>query len=118
MADLFSITSPLMIRSPHGGEKVVAELYPHPDGIVFFEIFWNHEDEQNGIYVIEGDVTGEGPWKVGEYVINILGCHGTNPALVEDFAQWQTYLQSALSGYPKQDEVDEVALSFGAYIPA
>jgi len=116
MAELFTMTSPLMIKSPHGGEKLIAELYPHPNGIVFFEIFWDQMDANDGIYVIEGDVKGEGPWKVGEYVINVLGCQGTNPDLAEDFSQWQMYLHSPLGAYPERAAIDALAKEFGAAI--
>jgi hypothetical protein len=114
MAVLFSMTSPLMIKSPHGGEKVIAELFPHPDGIIFFEIFWDQMEANEGIYVIEGDVTGEGPWKVGDYIINVLGCQGTNPELADDFSQWQMYRQSPLGAYPDRDAIEALAKEFGA----
>ncbi|MDH5183864.1 MAG: hypothetical protein OEX12_08245 [Gammaproteobacteria bacterium] len=111
MVDLFSVTSPLMIRSPFAGEKVIAELFSHPKGIVFLEIFWNQLANNQGFHFIKGDVKGEGPWKVGDYVINILGCHGTNQELAEDFAQWNMYLQMPMNDYPEivliEKQVDE-----------
>lgn len=116
MAELFSMTTPLMIKSPHGGEKVIAELYPHPEGIVFFELFWDQMEAEDGIYVIKGDIRGEGPWKVGDYVINVLGCQGTNPDLAEDFSHWQMYLQSPLNSYPTKDSIDDLARQYGASI--
>lgn len=112
MADLFAVTSPLMIRSPHGGEKLIAELFPHPEGIIFFEIFWNQSSDNQGIHFIEGDVKGEGPWKVGDYVINVLACHGTNQELAQDFAQWQMYLQAPMNDYPELVSIEALVDSF------
>lgn len=109
MADLFSVTSPLVIRSPRGGEKVIAELFPHPNGLLFFEIFWNQMPDQKGIHLIEGEVHGEGPWKVGEYVIHVLGCHGSNADLALEFSQWQMYLQSPMHDYPDQLTIRKLA---------
>ncbi|MBD3620132.1 MAG: hypothetical protein HUJ28_11740 [Chromatiales bacterium] len=116
MAEIFTVTSPLMIKSPHGGEKVIAELFPHPDGILFFEIFWDQMEANDGIYVIKGELKGEGPWKVGDYIINLLGCQGTNPDLAEDFSQWQMYLQSPLSDYPSEASRLALAREHGASI--
>ena len=41
MTDLFSITAPLMIRNPQGEEQVIAEIFPHPNGLVYFELYWH-----------------------------------------------------------------------------
>jgi hypothetical protein len=116
MADLFSVASPLMIKSPHGGKKVMAEVFPHPDGIMFFEIFWNLMEDNNGVHIIRGELKGDGPWKVGDYVINVLGCQGTDPELAEDFSHWQSYMQTPINDYPGSDEIREVAKGLGASI--
>lgn len=112
MADLFSVTAPLVIKSPYGGEKVIAELFSHSEGIVFFEIFWNQLAEHLGIHFIQGEVTGEGPWKISDYVVTVLGCNGTNAELAEDFAQWEMYLQSPMNGYPDMVVIDKLLDEF------
>lgn len=112
MAELFSVKAPLMIRSPHGGEKVIAEIYPHPEGIIFFEIFWDQIPDDGGIYIIRGEIKGEGPWKVGDYVINVLGCQGSQPELANDHSQWQMYLQSATTDYPDATQREAIAQRF------
>lgn len=111
MADLFSVRAPLMIRSPHGGEKVIAELFPADNGIVFFEIFWDQLPDNQGLYHIEGPIHGEGPWKVGDYVINLLGCQGSHPELAADYSQWQMYRES-VEGYPNEDGLKAILESF------
>ena len=81
MADLFSMTTPLMIRSPHGEEQVIAEIFPHPEGLVYFDLYWHLGQPEETIHLVKGTVRGEGPWRIGEHVINVLGCHGTNAQL-------------------------------------
>lgn len=112
MADLFSVTAPLRIKSPHGGEKVIAEIFQHPYGIVFFEIFWNQLVEYQGIHFIQGDIKGEGPWKVGGYVLSVLACHGTDATLAADYADWQMYLQTPVNNYPDMRKIENIFEAF------
>jgi len=100
MADLFSITAPLMLRNPHGEEQVIAEIFPHPRGLVYFDLYWHLGQPTETIHLIEGTLRGEGPWKIGDYVINVLGCHGTNAELATAYQQWRTYLQNVEADYP------------------
>jgi len=111
MAELFSVRAPLMIRSPHGGEKVIAELFPHPEGILFYEIFWDQLPGDQGLYLVRGAIKGEGPWKVGDYVINVLGCQGSQPELAADYGQWQLYLASN-PGYPDRESLGRRAMAY------
>jgi hypothetical protein len=41
MADLFSMTTPLMIRNPQGEEQVIAEIFLHSNGLVYFDLYWH-----------------------------------------------------------------------------
>ena len=116
MADLFSMTSPLMIRTPQGQEQVIAEIFPHPEGLVYFELYWHLGQPEETIHVVDGNVNGEGPWKIGDYVINVLGCHGTNAELATAFQQWQSYLQTAGDDYPPSPLVVAIARRLGATI--
>jgi hypothetical protein len=116
MADLFSITAPLMIRNPQGEEQVVAEIFPHPNGVVYFDVYWHLGQPEETIHLVEGTLSGEGPWKIGEYVINVLGCHGTNAQLATAYQQWQTYLQTAAENYPPAPLVAAIARRMGAVI--
>ena len=112
MADLFSVTSPLLIKSPYGGAKIIAELFPHPRGIVFLEIFWNELRDNQGFHFIEGEVQGIGPWKLAGYVINLLGCHGANPELAQDYSQWQIYRQAVTNEYPDIETIENMVAAF------
>lgn len=116
MADLFSMTTPLMMRLPDGREQVIAEIFPHPDGLVYFDLYWHLGQPDETIHLLEGKVGGEGPWKIGEHVINVLGCHGSNAQLATEYQQWQTYLQSAADDYPLQPLITAIARRMGAII--
>ncbi len=85
MADLFSVTAPLLIRLPMGDMHVLAECSPHPCGLVYFELFWNLGNPHLGVLVVEGIIKVDGPWKIGDAVVRVLGCHGTDGALARRF---------------------------------
>jgi len=116
MADLFSITAPLMIRKPQGEEQVIAAIFPHSKGLVYFDLYWHLGEPTETIHLVEGTLSGEGPWKIGGYVINILGCHGTNADLATAYQQWQTYLQTTADDYPPPPLQAAIARRMGALI--
>lgn len=116
MTDLFSITAPLMIRNPQGEEQVIAEIFPHPNGLVYFDLYWHLGQPDENFHLVEGTLSGEGPWKIGGYVINVLGCHGTNAELATAYQQWQTYLQTTADDYPPSELVAAIARHMGAII--
>ncbi|MGM0680389.1 MAG: hypothetical protein ACQESY_11055, partial [Pseudomonadota bacterium] len=67
-------------------------------------------------HLVEGEIKGEGPWKIGEHVINLLGCQGANPELAMQFEQWQAYKQRADVDYPPEPLVAAIARKMGASI--
>jgi hypothetical protein len=115
MADIFSVTAPLKIRLPDGSQKVVAELYRHPDGLLCFELFW-HEDRDSRIYLIEGELKGEGPWKIAEHVFYVLGCRGADADLANEYAEWQTWRMHYPEAYPDKKMIDRLVSDYGAIV--
>lgn len=113
MADLFSMKSPLMIRLPNGEKHIMAEYFRHPQGLVFFDVFW-HQTGDSAVHLVKGEYKGDGPWKIGDAVIHVLGCHGTDPELATLFSEWQNYRQMAGDDYPSDEEVIILARSKGA----
>lgn len=114
MADLFTMKSPLMIRLPSGQKRVMAEYFPHPDGLLYFELFWHLGDPAETVHVVEGTIRGDGPWKVGEAVITVLGCHGSDPELASAFNDWQHYLAENDGAYPDRQQILALARRCGA----
>ena len=67
--------------------------------------------------VIVGEVTGEGPWKVGGCVITVLGCQGTDPELALPYLRWRDYLEQAgPEDYPPQAQIRDIARRLGAAV--
>ena len=116
MADIFSMTAPLMIRLPSGEKRVVAEYFPHPRGILYFDLFWHLSDQGKSIHLVQGSIKGEGPWKVGDCVLNVLGCHGTDPDLASEFDDWRQYLMENADAYPAAPMVRAIARRHGALV--
>lgn len=117
MADLFSMTAPLLIRHKSGERHIMVERFPLAvgEGLVYFEIFWHlHRPALQAIHRVEGQVRGDGPWKIGDSVITVLGCHGTNTELASAYAEWQSFLQQGAPGYPAPDAVRAFARESGA----
>lgn len=117
MPDLHSLTAPLSIRLPDGTKHVVAEHFSHPKGLLWFEPYWHLNDPDRTIHLTEGTIRGEGPWKVGDAVINVLGCEGTEPTLAAAFEEWQHYLAAHPDAYPPRPLIEAIARRYGATRP-
>jgi len=50
-----------MIRLPSGEKRVLAEYFPHPQGILYFDLLWHLGDPDMSIHLVEGSIKGEGP---------------------------------------------------------
>jgi hypothetical protein len=113
MADLFTLTAPLLIRFPDGRSEVMVERFPCPGGLVYFRAFWDQCKAAEGMRRVEGEVRGEGPWKIGSAVITVLGCHGSHPEQAAEFADWQLHLEQLGDAYPDRDALRELARQAG-----
>lgn len=116
MADLFSVTAPLMIRFPDGEKRIMVERFPLADGLLYLEPFWTRQDPDMAFQRVEGPLRGEGPWKAGDAVITVLGCQGTDPEMAGLYARWQTHLQQPGFELPPRDLVEALARERGALI--
>lgn len=117
MADLFSMTAPLLVRRPGGIRHIVAERFPLGDGpgMVYFELYWHlQRPAALAIHRLPGEIRGDGPWKIGDTVISVLGCHGSDPELAATFAEWQDYLRQGAPGYPAPEAIRSLARAHGA----
>ncbi len=116
MADLFSLTAPLLIRFPDGRAEVMAEYFEHPAGLVYLRTFWNRYAPAQAVQLVAGELRGEGPWKVGDAVITVLGCHGSHPEQAAEFAEWQAYREQLGDDYPDREALRGMVRSAG-YLP-
>ena len=109
MADLFAMTAPLLIRYPDDNKHVMVHCFPHPDGLVYFRTFWDQLPEGEGVCLVCGELRGEGPWKAGDAVITVLGCHGTHPEQAAEYADWQAHLEQLGTAYPSFGQLEKMA---------
>lgn len=116
MADLFTVTAPLLIRYPDGRREVMVERLAHPAGLVYFRPFRDRQEAALAIRLVAGEVRGEGPWKVGEAVVTVLGCHGTDPDAAAEYADWRLYREQLADAYPDRDALLALARAAG-YLP-
>jgi len=114
MADLFTVTAPLLVRHADGSQRVIAECFPHPDGLVYFELFWNLRDPETTVHVVTGPFKGDGPWKIGDTVIRVLGCHGTDGELARQYDEWRQYRTQHNDTYPERPFIEAIARRLGA----
>jgi hypothetical protein len=114
--DIFSVTAPLTIRLSNGEKHIIAEKYLHKDGFLYFEPYWHERPIEDAVHFIEGELNGDGPWKVDNAVISVVGCQGTDPQLAAELASWQTYLQTQADQYPSRSSIDSIAKQLGAII--
>jgi len=117
MADLFSVTAPLALRLPDDSRKLMAECFPHPRGLLYLDIFWHQDTPQQAAHLISGELTGDGPWRIGDHIITVLGCQGVDPGLQDDHSRWRDYLQTfGEQAYPPREQVLEIARRLGAEV--
>jgi len=114
MADLFSVTAPLAIRFKDGRRQIMIERMPYRDGILFLQPFWTETGVETALCFVAGPVRGDGPWKVGDAVVTVLGCQGTDPELAAEFAAWQGYREQLGGNYPQPEEIGRLMQEYAA----
>ena len=70
-------------------ERLAAELYITPDGVVFLDTFWSQPDPSSfRAHFMAGTATVGPPWMVGDWVIREVD-EETDPEYVTEWARWQ-----------------------------
>lgn len=108
------VSAPLVVRLGDGTEKVVAACFEHPLGVLYLDLFWHQSTPDQAAHLLRGELRGEGPWRVGEAVIRVLGCANTDPHLQAPYLRWQEYLANCGDAYPPPAQIREVAQRLGA----
>ena len=115
MADLFTLTAPLLIQYPDGEKRLLVDKYPHPRGMVYTIPYWMETPEPL-VILAEGEIKGEGPWKVGDAIVRLLSCGDTELSM--EWAQWQQFLQTCPGNHPYNDEAARLAIIDKVSYPA
>ncbi len=116
MTDLFFLTAPLLIRFPDRNRGVMVERLPHTGVLVYIRPFLRYRMPlAEGIRFVPGRLRGDGPWKVGDAVITLLGCHGTDPEQAAKYAEWQTNREQLAADYPAGNALLQFARAAGHF---
>ena len=116
MAALDRVTAPLVVRDPQGHERVVCRAFPHPLGVVVLDLFWNLSTPDEAAHLLEGTLEGEGPWRVGDHRIRLLGCANTDPHLQDQFLPWKAWLERHGDQYPPEAQIRDIARRLGCQL--
>lgn len=108
------LSAPLVLRNGNGDEKVIACAFTHPRGLLYLDLFWHQSTPDKAAHLLEGELRGDGPWRIGEHRLRVLGCHNTDPHLADQFAAWNQYLQQHSEDYPPRAQIIEIAQRLGA----
>ncbi|HHH44269.1 MAG TPA: hypothetical protein ENK49_09035 [Gammaproteobacteria bacterium] len=114
MADLFTVTAPLAIRYRDGRRQVMVERLPYRDGLLYLPPFWTDQEFGDALHFVPGPIKGEGPWKVGDAVVTVLGCHGTDAGLADAFSGWQARLMELAEDYPQRTLIEKLMKTHAA----
>lgn len=115
MADLFSVTAPLAIRYRDSGEKqIMVERLPYADGLLFLPTFWTEMPLHEALRYVPGPIEGDGPWKVGNTIVTVLACHGTDAELASEFSCWQNRLLELAQDYPARELIEKLMKTHAA----
>jgi len=107
---------PLAVNFADGRKTIMVAYYKHPDGLVYLEPFWEQKAEGQKVAIIKGDLKGEGPWRIGDAVITLVGCQNTDAELAQMLAQWEFHVQSVGSGFYQPEAIRGLAREYGALI--
>jgi hypothetical protein len=118
MAHPQDVTAPLALRCRNGGAKVAAACFAHPLGLLVLDTFWHLKRPDEAAHLLRGQLRGDGPWRIGDCVIAVLGCHNTDPDLVAPFTAWREYLESASAAteYPPPAQIRDIVRRLGASV--
>lgn len=108
VADLFTVTAPLVIRFASGEKQIMVERLAYRDGLLFLPAFWTDSGIDTALRFVAGPIKGDGPWKVGDSVVTVLACHGTDAELANEFNCWQTHLQQVGEVYPAAEKIEKM----------
>lgn len=114
MPAIDTVTAPLVLRHPDGREELVAACFPHPAGLLYLDLYWHLSTPDRAAHLLRGRLTGEGPWRVGDARLRLLGCANTDPHLQDAWVAWQAYLQEHPDRYPPRAQIIDIARRLGA----
>jgi len=101
MADIFTVSHPMLVRYPNGTIKIMAEIFKHSSGVVYVEPYWMEAGKPIAKH-LTGEIKGDGPWKVGDVIVRLLSCGDIEQKM--QWAEWEQYLSSCGSDSPYHND--------------
>ncbi len=86
---------------------VMVECLRQAAGLVYFRPYWDRLPLQEGIRFVAGEV--------GDAVVTVLGCQGTNPEQAAEYAEWRIYREQFGDSYPDMDALRQFAREAGHF---
>ncbi|MDD4931640.1 MAG: hypothetical protein PHG66_05875 [Candidatus Colwellbacteria bacterium] len=93
--NIFDEKRPLKINNPIGGERPIAFLIDSPfkkKGIYYFDIGYP-EATLNPLHFVPGEISGEGPWQIGDSIISVMK---KDDPLMAEYSEWLDYKKEEL----------------------
>ncbi|MDH5391825.1 MAG: hypothetical protein OEY11_01440 [Gammaproteobacteria bacterium] len=116
MADIFEMKRPLAINYSSGEKAIMVAYYPHKEGLVYLQPFWQQQAQSEQVTLIKGQLKGQGPWRIADAVITLVGCQGTDPELAQWLAEWECHVQAMGEQYYKAEDIRSLAREYGALV--
>jgi len=117
MAAIDTVTAPLALLFDDGSKKLAAACFEHQLGMLYLDTWWHIKKPDEASHLIKGNLKGNGPWRIGNVTIRVLGCQNTDPELQTEFLNWQDYLKQA-PDYPPRTQILAIAKRLGALVSA
>ena len=115
MAAIESVTAPLALLFDDGSKKLAAACFRHSMGLLYLDPWWHLKKPDDAAHIIRGELKGEGPWRISNITIRVLGCQNTDPELQTEYLNWQNYLKES-QDYPPKPQILEIARRLGAVL--
>ena len=74
---------------------------------MFLPAFWTEKGVEASLRYVPGPIEGDGPWKVGNAIVTVLACHGTDAVLASEFSAWQGCLLQLAEAYPDKRDLEQ-----------
>lgn len=116
MADLFEMKRPLTVSYANGHKELMVAYYRHSEGLLYLPPFWENRPEKEKAVLLKGELKGEGPWKIADTVITLVGCQNTDADFAQMLAEWEFHVQSVGGDYYQPEEIRSLAREYGALI--
>lgn len=113
MPAIDSVTSPLAILFDTGEKKLAAACFEHQLGLLYLDPFWHLKSPADSAHLIRGKLKGDGPWRIDNATIRVLGCRNTDPELQVEFTNWNEYLENS-GDYPPREQILDIVRKLGA----